>query len=223
MKHIAKIHTDFSEKFGAPRQSGLVKELKGRIVFEPEFRSVDAVRGLEDFSHIWLIWEFSESPKGEWSPTVRPPILGGNERLGVFATRAPFRSNPIGLSSLKLDKIEICPDLGPVLHVSGVDMIDGTPVLDIKPYIPRADSHPEATGGFTDKAGHHNLEVDFPENLLDKIPVDKKEALIKLLSLNPKPAYQNDPERIYGLQFAGMEVHFRIEEGRCEVVEVSQL
>ena len=215
---IARIHSDFPTKFGIPRQSALVPELKSRIVFEPEYRDENALRGIEQFTHLWLIWNFSES-KG-WSPTVRPPRLGGNTRLGVFATRSPFRPNPIGLSSVRLEGVERDPKLGPVLLVSCADLMDGTPILDIKPYIPYADSHPEASDGFTAQTIQHHLEVDFPAELLDRVPVDKRTALTGVLAQDPRPSYQDDPERIYGFPFAGMELRFRVEGNQLTVVDV---
>ena len=214
---IARLHSDFPTKFGIPRQSALVPELKSRIVFEPEYRDENALRGIEQFTHLWLIWNFSES-KG-WSPTVRPPRLGGNTRLGVFATRSPFRPNPIGLSSVRLEGVERDPKLGPVLLVSCADLMDGTPILDIKPYIPYADSHPEASGGFTEQTVSHHLDVDFPEELLSRVPPDKRAALIGVLSQDPRPSYQDDPARIYGFPFAGMELRFRGEGNQLTVVD----
>lgn len=217
---IARIYTDFPTKFGIPRQSRIVEELQGKIVFEPEFRNPEAVRGLEDFSHIWLIWEFSEAKQAGWSPTVRPPILGGNIRKGVFATRSPFRPNSIGLSAVKLDKVEIDSELGPVLYVLGADLMNGTPIFDIKPYIPYADSIPEAKGGFTEEVEKKILQVIFPDELLRLIPQEKQEALIQVLALNPRPAYQNNDERIYGLEFAGFDVRFFVDDGVLTVVDV---
>lgn len=214
LKIIAKIHTDFPTKFGIPRQSGLVDELKAKIVFEPEYRVADAVRGLEDFSHIWLIWQFSEAVREGWSPTVRPPRLGGNKRMGVFSTRAPFRPNAIGLSSVKLERVEITRDLGPVLHVSGADLMDGTPIFDIKPYLPYVDSHPEATGGFAQPLTSYELDVDFPEELLERVATAKREALIAILKQDPRPAYQKDPDRVYGFPFAGQEIKFTVDDER---------
>ena len=214
LKIIAKIHTDFPTKFGIPRQSGLVDELKSKIVFEPEYRVAEAVRGLEDFSHIWLIWQFSEAVRDDWSPTVRPPRLGGNKRMGVFSTRAPFRPNAIGLSSVKLKKVEISKELGPILHVSGADLMDGTPIYDIKPYLPYVDSHPEATGGFAQPLAEYALEVDFPEELLERIQPDRREGLVALLKQDPRPAYQKDPARVYGFPFAGWEIKFSVDDER---------
>ena len=211
MHIIARIRSDFPTKFGIPRQSGLVEELKATIVFEPEYRNPDALRGLEEFSHIWLIWQFSEAVRDKWSPTVRPPRLGGNTRMGVFATRSPFRPNAIGLSCVKLDSIEKDPRLGTVLVVSGADLMDGTPILDIKPYLPYADSRPEATGGFTGNVGGKVLEVDFPPELLAQVPEGKRGALIGVLSRDPRPSYQHDPDRVYGMAFGGWEVGFSVD------------
>lgn len=219
MKIIARIHTDFQTKFGIPRQSGLVDELKGTIVFEPAYRNVDAVRGLEGFSHIWLLWNFSESEVELWSPTVRPPRLGGNLRVGVFATRSPFRPNPIGLSSVKLEKIESHTDLGPVLHISGADMMNGTPIYDIKPYLRSVDCHPDATGGFTDEHKKRELRVVIPDEWMDKIPEEKRKAVVKVLALDPRPSYQNDPERVYGITFAGIDIRFKVAECKLTVYE----
>lgn len=220
MKIIAHIKTDFPTKFGLPRQSGLVEEIKGKIVFEEEYRVPEAFRGLEDFSHIWLLWQFSEAVRDNWSPTVRPPLLGGNTRMGVFATRSPFRPNPIGLSCVKLEKIDFnCSD-GPVLFVSGCDLMDGTPIYDIKPYLPYADSIPDAAGGFTQTLADRTLEVEFDSLLLDRIPADKRETLIQVLSGDPRPSYQNDPERVYGFVFAGFEVKFTVSDRKLTVTEV---
>ena len=197
-----------------------MKELQGTIIFEPEYRNPEAVRGLEDFSHVWLIWEFSESKRDGWSPTVRPPKLGGNIRKGVFATRSPFRPNPIGLSAVKLEKVDIHPELGPVLHVSGADLMDGTPIYDIKPYIPYADCIPDAKGGFTRETDNSLLEVIFPENLLEIIPFEKQKAVMQILAFDPRPSYQEDDERIYGVEFAGFDVRFRVAGKVLKVVEV---
>ncbi len=221
MKIIAHIHTDFPTKFGIPRQSGIIPSLKGRIVFEPEYRNTEAVRGLEAFSHIWLIWEFSEAVREDWSPTVRPPRLGGNIRMGVFATRSPFRPNPIGLSSVKLEKVEIDPKLGPVLHVTSADLMDGTPIYDIKPYITYTDSHPDAVSGFASKPAEYLLDVDFPESLLQKVPESQREPLIEVLAHDPRPQYQNDPDRLYGMAFGDKEVKFKVEGSLLTVVQVS--
>ena len=216
---IAHIHTEFPTKFGIPRQSGIIESLRGTIVFEPEYRNPEAVRGLEDFSHIWLIWKFSEAVRDSWSPTVRPPRLGGNVRKGVFATRSPFRPNPIGLSSVKLEKVEIDPKLGPVLHVSGADLMDGTPIYDIKPYIAYTDSHPEAISGFASKPAEYLLEVDFPEELLQKVPEDQRESLIAVLAHDPRPQYQDDPERVYGMAFGNLEIKFKVKNLQLIVLE----
>ena len=220
MKTIAKIHTEFPTKFGIPRQSGIIETLRGTIVFEPEYRNVDAVRGLEAFSHLWLIWEFSEAKRDTWSPTVRPPRLGGNTRKGVFATRSPFRPNPIGLSCVKLERIETDPKQGPVLHVLGADLMDGTPIYDIKPYIVYTDSHPEAVSGFADKPAERLLEVDGPEPLLQRVEESLRESLLAVLAHDPRPQYQDDPERVYGLAFGGMEVKFKVDGMRLTVLEV---
>jgi len=220
MKIIARIHTDFPTKFGIPRQSGIIDSLKGRIVFESEYRNAEAVRGLEEFSHIWLIWEFSEAVREDWSPTVRPPRLGGNVRKGVFATRSPFRPNPIGLSSVKLEKVEIDPKLGPILHVSGADLMDGTPIYDIKPYIAYTDSHPEAVSGFASKPAEYLLEVDFPDTLLQKVNPELRESLIEVLAHDPRPQYHDDPERVYGMEFGGMEVKFKVDGMLLSVVDI---
>ena len=218
---IAHIFNDFPKKFGIPRQSGIIDSLQGRIVFEPEYRNPEAIRGLEEFSHIWLIWEFSEAKRDEWSPTVRPPRLGGNVRKGVFATRSPFRPNPIGLSSVKLEKIETDPKLGPVLHVSGADLMNGTPIYDIKPYIAYTDSHPEAVSGFAAKPAEYLLEVDFPDELLEKVPMEHRESLMAVLAYDPRPQYQDDPERIYGMEYAHLEVKFKVDGTKLKVLETT--
>ena len=223
MKKIGRIRTDFPTKFGIPRQSGVVKELKGRIVFEPEYRNEDALRGIEGFSHLWLIWQFSENVREGWSPTVRPPILGGNTRVGVFATRSPFRPNPIGLSSVKLEGVEVDPHDGPVLIVSGADIMDCTPILDIKPYIPYADSHPEATEGFRSGGWNRMLEVDFPPELLAKVPEKQHKSLIEVLANDPRPSYHHDPDRVYGMPFGDVEVKFSVNEKVLKVVAVYDL
>lgn len=220
MKVIARIRSPFPEKFGVPRQSGLVDSLQAQIVFEEEYRNADAVRGLDSFSHIWLIWQFSRAVRNGWSPTVRPPRLGGNERMGVFATRSPFRPNEIGLSSVKLEKIEIDSKLGPVLHVSGADLMDGTPIFDIKPYLPYCDSHPDAIGGWTTEADNRLLQVDFPAELLEKVPVAQRDGLIGVLASDPRPRYQNDPQRVYGMGFGGVNVKFTVDGEQLTVREV---
>ena len=223
IKVIARMKSDFPTKFGIPRQSGLVDELRSTIVFEPEFRNADALRGIEGYSHLWLIWQFSEAVRTEWSPTVRPPRLGGNTRIGVFATRSPFRPNSMGLSSVRLLGVEETKEYGTVLHVGGADLMDGTPIFDIKPYIPYGDSHPEATGGFTDTADDFLLEVDFPAPLLETLPQDKREAAIGVLSHDPRPSYQRSPERVYGLPFAGYDIRFRVQDNKLTVLELKQL
>lgn len=220
MQIIARMKSDFGSKFGIPRQSGLVPQLRSTIVFEPEFRNSDALRGLEDFSHLWIIWQFSKAVRDGWSPTVRPPRLGGNTRLGVFATRSPFRPNEIGLSSVQLLGIEHTESFGTVIHVAGADLMDGTPIFDIKPYIPYSDCHPEATGGFTDTAKDFLLDVDFPEALSKKVPQDKLEALVGVLSHDPRPSYQQDTDRVYGLSFGGVNVKFQVKDKRLTVTDV---
>lgn len=223
MKIIGRIVTDFPSKFGLPRQSGLVEGITGKIVFEEEFRVPEAFRGLEEFSHIWILWQFSEAVRDGWSPTVRPPKLGGNKRVGVFATRSPFRPNSIGLSSVKLERIEYSDTEGPVLYVSGCDLMDGTPIYDIKPYLPYVDSHPEATGGFADPVRSYALKVDFPEPLLQRVPEGSREALLEILAQDPRPSYQNDPERRYGVPFAGWDVRFTVREDTLTVHDVVRL
>ena len=220
MEPIAHIHTDFTSKFGVPRQAGLVKELRATIVFAPEYRNPEALRGLDGFSHLWLIWEFSQCVGKPWSPTVRPPRLGGNARMGVFATRSPFRPNPIGLSCVKLEEIKKDPVLGPVLVVSGADLMDGTPILDLKPYLPYADAHPEATGGFTGNVGGTTLRVECPPELLEAVPEDKRQALLGVLSRDPRPSYQHDSSRVYGMAFAGLEVGFTVDGDTLYVCRV---
>ncbi len=215
---IAHIRSDFSEKFGIPRQSGLVEELTAAVVFEPEYRDPSALRGLEGFSHLWLIWEFSRS-RG-WSPTVRPPRLGGNKRLGVFATRSPFRPNPLGLSCVRLVEVRQDRALGPVLVVAGADLMDGTPIYDVKPYLPYADCKPDAVGGFAAQPKGADLTVECPPALLDRVPEDKRAALVAVLAQDPRPQYQDDPERVYGMAFAGLEVKFRVAGERLTVTEI---
>ena len=218
---IARMHSDFPTKFGIPRQSGLVSQLRSTIVFEPEFRNPDALRGIEEFSHLWIIWQFSEAVRQGWSPTVRPPRLGGNTRMGVFATRSPFRPNNLGLSSVRLLGVEQTKDFGMVLHVGGADLMDGTPIFDIKPYIPYGDCHTDATGGFTDRAGEFLLDVDFPRELLEKLPPDKREAAKAVLSHDPRPSYQRNEDRIYGMTFAGQDIRFTVRENTLTVTEVT--
>ena len=220
MRVIARMKSDFNTKFGIPRQSSLVPSLVSTIIFEPEFRNSDALRGLEDFSHLWIIWQFSKAVRSDWSPTVRPPRLGGNQRMGVFATRSPFRPNAIGLSSVKIVAIETTAQYGTVIHVAGADLMDGTPILDIKPYIPYTDCHADASGGFTERAGDFILNVQFPDCLLAKVPEEKRQALIDVLSHDPRPSYQSDSDRVYGLNFAGRDIRFSIKDSVLTVFEV---
>lgn len=222
IRPIARMRSDFPSKFGIPRQSGLVQELRSTIVFEPEFRNPDTLRGLEGFSHLWIIWQFSEAVRTGWSPTVRPPRLGGNTRMGVFATRSPFRPNNLGLSCVTLVGTEQTSE-GTVIHVAGADLMDGTPIFDIKPYIPYSDCHPEALGGFTATAGDFLLDVCFPEDLLNLLPESKRSAAIAVLSHDPRPSYQKDPDRIYGLPFGGFDIRFTVCENTLTVCEVEQL
>ena len=222
LKVIAHIRTAFPTKFGIPRQSGLVDSLRGEIIFTPEYRSADAVRGLEDFSHIWLVWQFSGAVRDTWSPTVRPPRLGGNTRMGVFATRSPFRPNPLGLSSVKLEGIEMRPEVGPVLLVRGADLMDGTPIYDIKPYIPYADCHPDAAAGFTAQTQFHHVEVVCPEEVWAQVPAAERDGLRGVLENAPRPSYQHDPERVYGMEFAGLEVHFKVDGDTLTVTDISR-
>ena len=211
MKIIAHIENDFHTKFGIPRQSGLVNSLRSRIVFAPEYRNPDAFRGLEDFSHVWLIWEFSQAVRQKWSPTVRPPRLGGNTRMGVFATRSPFRPNPVGLSAVQLEEVVLHGADAPYLVVSGADLMNGTPIYDIKPYLPHIDSHPDARGGFAVPAAEHRLKVVFPEQWLEKVPEQLRDGLTEVLAQDPRPSYQHDPERVYGFGFARLEVKFTVD------------
>ena len=222
MEIIATIRSDFPTKFGIPRQSGLVEELRATVVFEPEYRSPDALRGLEDFSHLWLIWQFSEAVRDKWSPTVRPPRLGGNTRMGVFATRSPFRPNPIGLSCVRLEGIRREPELGCVLEVSGADLMDGTPILDIKPYIPYADCHPDAAAGFTAQTQTHRLRVECPPELWEAVPAAERDGLRGVLENDPRPSYQHDPERVYGMEFSGLEVHFVVDGAVLTVTGITR-
>ncbi len=220
MKIIAHIKTDFPTKFGLPRQSGLNSEIKGKIVFEKQYRNPDAFRGLEDFSHIWILWKFSVTDREEWSPTVRPPLLGGNKRIGVFATRSPFRPNPIGMSSVRLEKIEYTADLGPVLYVSGCDIMDNTPIYDIKPYLPYTDCHTDANGGFTDNLAERRLTVEIPEPLQKLIPEDKINELKSSLEMDPRPSYIDEAGRVYGFIFSGLEIKFIVENGTLTVINI---
>ena len=220
MEPIAHIRSDFPTKFGVPRQAGLVEELEAAVVFAPPYRVAEALRGIEGFSHLWLIWEFSKNRREGWSPTVRPPRLGGNARVGVFATRSPFRPNPIGLSCVRLERVEPDGPEGPMLIVSGADLVDGTPILDIKPYLPYADCHPEAAGGFAGAAPKGALAVDIPPELLSRVPENRRRALAAVLAQDPRPPYQDDPERVYGFGFAGLEVRFRVRDGVLTVTDI---
>ena len=223
MDVIAHIYTDFPSKFGIPRQSGVVPELTGRIVFEPAYRNPEALRGLEGFNYIWLLWQFSEAKQKTWSATVKPPRLGGNRKMGVFATRAPCRPNSIGLSSLRLLEIQKETKEGPVLWVGGVDLLDGTPILDIKPYLPYTDCHNDATGGFAAEVQEYHLQVEFPQKLLEQIPPEKQKALIGVLEQDPRPSYQEDPERRYGVEFLNYDVRFNVRDGILTVCEIEKL
>ena len=222
MKVIARIHSDFSTKFGVPRQSGLVDELEATIIFEPEYRNPDALRGLDGFSHLWLVWVFDQAVRKDWSPTVRPPRLGGNQRMGVFATRSPFRPNPVALSSVKLAGIEQTAEHGTVLKIRGADLMDGTPILDIKPYIPYADSHPDAIGGFASAPAGETLEVTIPPELLERIPASRREALRGVLAQDPRRHFQDDPDRVYGFGFAGLEVKFSVDGNQLTVLNIQK-
>ncbi|NLL73394.1 MAG: tRNA (N6-threonylcarbamoyladenosine(37)-N6)-methyltransferase TrmO [Clostridiales bacterium] len=220
---IARIHTDFPEKFGIPRQSGIVEALKGVIVFEPKYRNPDSLRGLEGFSHIWLIWGFINTNRDKWSPMVKPPRLGGNTRKGVFATRSPNRPNGLGLSSVKLDKIEEHMKYGPILHVSGIDLMDQTSIYDIKPYISYSDSHPEAVDGFVEEVNNIKLQVEFSDELKSMIPKEHHQALIGVLEQDPRPSYHHDPDRIYGFYFAGYNVRFQVQGKKIRVYDINKL
>lgn len=222
MKPIAYIHNDYTAKFGIPRQSGIVEEVISTIVFEPQYRNLEAFRGIEGYSHLWLLWVFSEAIRDTWSPTVLPPRLGGKTRMGVFATRSPFRPNPIGLSSVKLVGFEQTKD-GPVLHVAGADLMDGTPILDVKPYLPYTDSHPDAIGGFADPVRDYKLEVVFPEELMQQVPQKLREPVLGLLAQDPRPSYQNDPDRLYGVAFGNYDFRFHVKDGVLTVCEIEKL
>lgn len=222
MKIIARIKSEFPEKFGIPRQSGLVSSLKAQIIFEEEYRSVDAVRGLDEFSHLWIIWQFSKAVRDTWSPTVRPPRLGGNKRIGVFATRSPFRPNAIGLSSVKIEKIDLDGENAPVIHVSGADLMDGTPIFDIKPYLAYTDAHPDAVGGFTENVADRRLKVEFDGELENAVPNEIKTALCDLLAEDPRPSYQNDSQRVYGLSFSGYEIGFTVDKKTLKVIKLEK-
>lgn len=221
MKAIAHIKSDFPTKFGIPRQSGRVETLKASVIFEPEYRNPDAFRGIEEFSHIWLLWEFSETERENWSPTVRPPRLGGNTKKGVFATRSPFRPNSIGLSSVKLEKVELYTEKGPVLHITGGDLMDGTPIYDVKPYIP-GDCHPDACFGFANITKDHKLEVEIPEKWLVCIPEEKREAVRAVLGEDPRPGYQNDSKRVYGMPFGSLDIRFQVKDHILTVCEITE-
>ena len=223
LRVIARIRSDFPTKFGVPRQSGLVEALKSTVVFEPPYRNPDALRGLESFSHIWLIWQFSGAVRESWSPTVRPPRLGGNARMGVFATRSPFRPNPIGLSAVRLEGVDLHTPDGPVLRVAGADLMDGTPIYDIKPYLAYGDCIPEAGAGYTSSLPERLLEVDLPERWLALVPQDRQEALLGVLAHDPRPSYQRDPERVYGLSFAGLDVRFTVTGDVLTVCQIRPL
>lgn len=220
---IAHIRTDFTSKFGIPRQSGLVDELEATIIFEPEYRNPDALRGLEEYTHLWILWQFSECVDKEWTPTVRPPRLGGNKRMGVFATRSPFRPNPIGLSCVKLLGIEKTEKYGCVIRVSGADLLDGTPIYDIKPYLPYVDSHPEASNGFALDEKEGRLEVEISDELIKIIPPEKQAALKAVLAQDPRPGYQNIPDRIYGIEFAGFDIRFKVGSNLLTVIEINNI
>ena len=222
MKIIARIHSDFPEKFGIPRQSGLVPQTRAKIVFEEEYRNPDALRGIEGFSHLWLIWSFSKAQRETWSPTVRPPRLGGNARMGVFATRSPYRPNPIGLSCVTLEDVQLHTQEGPVLIVGGADLMDGTPIYDIKPYLPYVDAHPDARGGFGSEKKDYALEIVFPDELEALVPQEKREALRGVLAGDPRPSYQEDPTRVYGVAFAGMNVKFTVADGVLTVCAIEK-
>ncbi|MDE5984813.1 MAG: tRNA (N6-threonylcarbamoyladenosine(37)-N6)-methyltransferase TrmO [Eubacterium sp.] len=223
IKAIAKIKTDMPDKFGIPRQSGIVEELIGIIIFEPEYRVKEALRGIEEFSHLWLLWEFSENKRDSWTPTVRPPRLGGEKRKGVFATRSPFRPNPIGMSCVKLERVEYTKDYGPVIYVSGVDLMNDTPIYDIKPYITYTDSRPDAVQGFAEDYKDYALDVICNENLLDMIPKSKQSGLLGILRHDPRPAYQNDPDRIYGVRYMCFDVHFRVQDKILTVIDIKKV
>ena len=222
MKIIARIKSEFPEKFGIPRQSGLVSSLKAQIIFEEEYRNLDAVRGLDEFSHLWIIWQFSKAVRDTWSPTVRPPRLGGNKRIGVFATRSPFRPNAIGLSSVKIEKIDLDGENAPVIHVSGADLMDGTPIFDIKPYLAYTDAHPDAVGGFTETVADRRLKVEFDGELENAVPNEIKTALCDLLAEDPRPSYQNDSKRVYGLSFSGYEIGFTVDKKTLKVIKLEK-
>ncbi|MBQ3782377.1 MAG: tRNA (N6-threonylcarbamoyladenosine(37)-N6)-methyltransferase TrmO [Lachnospiraceae bacterium] len=223
MKVIGHVECLFNEKFGLPRQSGLVNEIKARIIFEPEFRTWDAFKGIEEYSHIWILWNFSESKKDNWSATVKPPRLGGNQRMGVFATRSPFRPNPIGMSCVKLEKAVYDEKLGTILYIQGSDMMNGTPVYDIKPYIPYTDSHPEAVGGFADKVFEHKLSVEISKELQMKLSEDELVVIIKIIEQDPRPSYINDEKRLYGVTYGNKNVKFKVKETLATIAEIEEV
>lgn len=223
MKIIARIHTDFKEKFGIPRQSGLVDSLRARIVFEPEYRVREALRGIKDFSHLWLIWEFSEAKREDWSPTVRPPRLGGNKRVGVFATRSPFRPNPIGLSSVRLIGVEHSAAEGDVLIVSGADLMDGTPIYDIKPYLPFTDCHTDAIGGFADEKKEYSIDVEIPNEVAKDVAPERLDEIKELLAQDPRPSYHNDEDREYGMTYAGLDISFKAKDSCLTVTKIAKV
>ena len=222
LKKIAEIKCDFKTKFGIPRQSGLCSSLKAMVVFEPEYRVAEAFRDLDGFSHIWLIWQFSEAVLEEWSPTVRPPRLGGNKRTGVFATRSPFRPNPLGLSCVKLEGIEFTDEFGPVLHISGADLLDNTPIYDIKPYIPYADCKTDASGGYTDTVDKKTIEVNIPAGIKAEFNADFIDCITEIIGQDPRPAYQSDPERVYKMEYGGFLISFAINEDKATVLDISK-
>lgn len=223
IRPIAHIHNDYTAKFGIPRQSNIIKGVQSRILFEPEYRNPDAVRGLELFSHIWLIWGFSQAARDTWTPTVRPPRLGGNIRMGVFATRSPFRPNSLGLSSVKIERIECCENAGPILHVVGADLMNNTPIYDIKPYLPYTDCHDDALAGFTENPTANQLEVRFPAHLAERLPQETVDALLEILAQDPRPSYHDDPHRVYGMEFGGYDIKFTIIDDIVSVSDVIRL
>ena len=220
IRPIAHIHCDFKEKFGIPRQSGLIDSARAKIVFLPEYRNPDALRGLDGYTHLWLLWQFSEAVRSEWSPTVRPPRLGGNKRMGVFASRSPFRPNPIGLSSVKIVSIDLNTSKGPIIEVAGADLLDGTPIYDIKPYLAYTDSHPDAASGFALTSDAPKLDVEISEEILEKTPADLHQSIIDILAEDPRPGYQDDPSRIYTMQYATLEICFKVEGSTLTVTEI---
>lgn len=221
MKIIAHIYSDFKEKFGIPRQSGLAENITGKIVFEKKYRNIDALRGLDEFSHIWLLWKFSKTEREYWSPTVRPPLLGGNKRMGVFATRSPFRPNPIGLSCVKFERIELTKDEGPVIFVSGIDILDGTPIYDIKPYLPYADANPDATAGFTENLSERKLEIKISDEKFYDLPDKIKQEITEILALDPRPSYKDD-NNSYGMRFSDFDIKFIVSGKELEIISIEK-